>query len=30
MEALKRLFDTYKARHGNADATIKYVNDHDW
>jgi hypothetical protein len=29
MEALKRLFDTYKARHGNANSTIKYVNDHD-
>ncbi len=29
MEALKRLFDTYKARHGNADATIKYVNDNE-
>jgi 2-acylglycerol O-acyltransferase 2 len=29
MEALKRLFDTHKAKHGNADATIKYVNDSD-
>ena len=29
MEALKRLFDTYKARHGNANSTIKYVNDND-
>jgi 2-acylglycerol O-acyltransferase 2 len=27
MEALKRLFDTHKAKHGNADATIKYVSD---
>ncbi|CAF0866014.1 unnamed protein product [Rotaria sordida] len=30
MDALKRLFDTYKVKHGNADATIKYVNDNDW
>lgn len=30
MEALKRLFDRYKAKHGNADATINYVNDSDW
>lgn len=29
MEALSRLFDTYKAKHGNADATIKYINDSD-
>ncbi|CAF0790745.1 unnamed protein product [Rotaria sp. Silwood1] len=29
MDALKRLFDTYKAKHGNADATIKYVTDND-
>jgi hypothetical protein len=29
MEALKRLFDTYKAKHGNADATIKYINDNE-
>ena len=29
MEALKRLFDTYKAKHGNANATIKYVNDNE-
>jgi hypothetical protein len=29
MEALKRLFDTYKAQHGNANSTIKYVNDID-
>lgn len=29
MEALKRLFDTYKARHGNADSVIKFVNDID-
>ena len=27
MEALKCLFDTYKTRHDNADATIKYVGD---
>ncbi|CAF4504493.1 unnamed protein product, partial [Rotaria socialis] len=27
MEALKRLFDTYKGKHGNANATIRYVND---
>ncbi|CAF2355548.1 unnamed protein product [Rotaria sp. Silwood2] len=29
MDALKRLFDTYKAKHGNANATIKYVNNND-
>ncbi len=29
MEALKRLFDTYKAEHGNADATIEYVSDNE-
>ncbi|CAM4950353.1 unnamed protein product [Rotaria socialis] len=29
MEALKRLFDTYKGKHGNADATIRYVNDNE-
>ena len=29
MEALKRLFDTYKAKHDNTNATIKYVNDND-
>jgi 2-acylglycerol O-acyltransferase 2 len=29
MEALKRLFDTYKARHGNANSTIKFVDDND-
>ncbi|CAF4774176.1 unnamed protein product, partial [Rotaria magnacalcarata] len=29
MEALKRLFDTHKGKHGNADATIKYVNDNE-
>ncbi len=29
MEALKRLFDTYKAQHENANSTIKYVNDID-
>ena len=27
MEALTRLFDTHKAQHGNADATIRYVDD---
>lgn len=30
MEALKRLFDANKAKHGNANATIKYVNDYEW
>jgi len=29
MEALKRLFDTYKTKHGNADATIIYVKDNE-
>ncbi|CAF1228957.1 unnamed protein product [Adineta ricciae] len=29
MDALRRLFDTYKAKHGNADATIKYINDNE-
>ncbi|CAF1048139.1 unnamed protein product [Adineta steineri] len=29
MESLKRLFDTHKAKHGNADATIKYINDNE-
>ena len=29
MEALKRLFNTYKGRHGNEDATIMFVNDMD-
>lgn len=29
MEALKRLFDTYKGRHGNTDSTIKFVNDNE-
>lgn len=29
VEALTRLFDTYKARHGNADAVIRCVNDNE-
>ncbi|CAF1169774.1 unnamed protein product [Rotaria sp. Silwood1] len=29
MDALTNLFDTYKEKHGNKDATIKYVNDTD-
>ena len=29
MEALKRLFDTRKAKHGNATATIRFVNDNE-
>lgn len=29
MEALKRLFDTHKAKHGNAKATIRFVNDNE-
>ena len=29
MEALKRLFDTYKAKHGNSAATIRFVNDNE-
>ncbi|UJR26404.1 hypothetical protein I4U23_007736 [Adineta vaga] len=29
MDALRRLFDTHKAKHGNADATIKYINDNE-
>lgn len=29
MEALKRLFDTHKAKHGNATATIRFVNDNE-
>lgn len=30
MNSLRCLFDKYKGHHGNADATIKYVNDNDW
>ncbi|CAF3858727.1 unnamed protein product [Rotaria sp. Silwood1] len=30
MDALTRLFDAHKAKHGNKDATIKYVNADDY
>lgn len=29
MEAVKTLFDTYKAKHGNATSTITFVNDNE-